>query len=75
MVSLKYRWIDLSTDLETLVHKSIVIIRRITKTQCKWKVLIVSTIVSSVVSFIIIIIRIKMFPFPFCYDYDAYNLE
>ena len=35
---------------------------------------IVSTIVSSVVNFTIISIRIKMFPFSFCYDYDAYDL-
>ena len=78
-------WCRLSTDWlslpltysymdETSGHKSIVIVRRISKTQSQSKVLIVSIIVSSVVSVTIIIVRIKKFPFSFRYDYDAYDL-
>ena len=43
---------------ETSVHTSIVIVRSISKTQCQSKVVIVSTIESSVVSVAIIIVRI-----------------
>ena len=46
---------------ETSVHNSIVILRRVSKTRCQSKVLIVSTIVSSVVSVTIVIVRIKKF--------------